>query len=143
MGRERASSARRWKFCPIVTRLKVPAQPSSAAVIRQRISADLSRAGVPESVVDDAVLVATELLSNALRHARALEDDHLDVSWAVEHGAVSITVTDGGGRNQPHVRHPGPADTNGRGLSIVETLADEWGVDEGDSTATVWARLRA
>jgi serine/threonine-protein kinase RsbW len=121
----------------------VPAQPSSAAVVRQRISDDLARAGLPASLIDDVMLVATELLSNALRHARALPDDQLDVYWDVRHDAVSIKVTDGGGRHQPHVRHPGPAEPNGRGLSIVETLAEEWGVEEGGSTATVWATLRA
>jgi anti-sigma regulatory factor (Ser/Thr protein kinase) len=121
----------------------VPAQPSSAAVVRQRISADLARAGLPEGLIDDVVLVATELLSNALRHARSLPDDQLDIRWEVRQDSVSIKVTDGGGRHQPHVRHPGPAETNGRGLSIVETLAEEWGVEEGAATATVWATLRA
>lgn len=121
----------------------MPAQPSSAAVVRQRISAELAGAGIPDSLIDDVVLVATELLSNALRHARSLPDDQLDISWDILRGAVSITVTDGGGRHQPHVRHPGPAETNGRGLSIVETLAEEWGVEEAGSSATVWATLRS
>jgi serine/threonine-protein kinase RsbW len=126
-----------------VTRLRVPAQASSAATVRQRISDDLLAAGVHTTVVADAILVATELLSNALRHARALNDDELLVSWELVAGAVSIRVTDGGGLAQPHVRHPAPVETNGRGLSIVETLSEEWGVEQDTATATVWARLRA
>jgi anti-sigma regulatory factor (Ser/Thr protein kinase) len=129
-----------------VTRLELPAQPSSAAVLRLRIAQDLARVGIPDGLVNDVVLVATELLSNALRHARSLPGDQLDVSWDVRGGraaSVSIRVTDGGGRNTPHVRNPGPAETNGRGLSIVDSLAEEWGVEDGPGGATVWARLRA
>jgi anti-sigma regulatory factor (Ser/Thr protein kinase) len=121
----------------------LPAQPASAALLRQRIAADLARSGVAEAVIDDAVLVATELLSNALRHARALPEDELDVSWEVRDGLVSIKVTDGGGLRRPHVRHPGPTETKGRGLSIVQTLAEDWGVEDLGTTATVWATLRS
>jgi serine/threonine-protein kinase RsbW len=112
-------------------------------VLRERISADLSRAGLPDDLIDDVLLVATELLSNALRHARSLPGGQVDVSWEIHERGVSIRVTDGGGRHQPHVRHPGPSETNGRGLSIVATLAAEWGVEESDTSATVWAKLRA
>lgn len=121
----------------------MPAQPSSAAVLRQRLAGDLARAGVTSDVIDDALLVATELLTNALRHARTLADGQIAVDWQVAGRDVSIAVSDGGGRNTPHVRTPGPAETNGRGLSIVDTLAEEWGVDEGPAGATVWARLRS
>jgi anti-sigma regulatory factor (Ser/Thr protein kinase) len=112
-------------------------------VLRQRISSELGEAGIPPALIDDVVLVATELLSNALRHAQSLPGEQLDVSWDVGDRAVSIKVTDGGGRRSPHVRHPGPAETTGRGLSIVDSLAEEWGVEEGDASATVWATLRA
>jgi serine/threonine-protein kinase RsbW len=125
-----------------VTTLEVPARPSSAAAVRQRICADLLAAGIAETVIDDVILVATELLSNALRHARALDGDLLGISWDVEGDAVWIKVTDGGGRHHPHVRHPSPDETNGRGLSIVSALAAEWGVEQGDTNATVWATLR-
>ena len=143
MGRAAATSARQWKYRDLVTRLKVPAQPSSASAVRQRIWQELSGAGIAEAVVEDVVLVATELLSNALRHARSLDGDLLVISWEIAGDAVSIKVTDGGGRHQPHVRHPGPDETNGRGLSIVSLLALEWGVEQGETDATVWATVRA
>lgn len=89
------------------------------------------------------VLVATELLSNALQHAAALPEDDLVICWNVDGKSVQLEVTDGGGGwRHPHIRYAGPRDTTGRGLSIVDSLAAEWGVEERDQSTSVWATLR-
>ncbi len=52
---------------------------------------------------------------------------------------MSIDVTDGGGRNRPHVETAGLADIGGRGLAIVQALATDWGVTRAGSAVTVYA----
>jgi anti-sigma regulatory factor (Ser/Thr protein kinase) len=125
----------------VVTRLSVPSEPSSAAVVRRCITDDLGSCGLPLCLVDDAVLIATELLSNSLRHAQSLADGDLVVAWEVDSKSLRITVVDGGGPRRPHVRTVDAHSTSGRGLAIVESLATEWGVEESERATSVWATL--
>lgn len=124
----------------MATRL-VLAQPESAAEIRHDISGELLTAGVIPEVVDDVVLVASELIGNAVRHAKSLPSGLLQVAWEQNAGGITVSVTDGGGPQRPRSRSAGPQDTTGRGLAIVSALADFWGVRRGSDTVTVWAHL--
>jgi serine/threonine-protein kinase RsbW len=94
---------------------------------------------LPEMVREEVALIATELVANAVLHARALEDGQLAIAWGVGEHGVEIAVTDGGSPTQPMVAEPGSTDTRGRGLAIVATLAARWGVEQHDSSTTVWA----
>jgi serine/threonine-protein kinase RsbW len=77
-----------------------------------------------------------------VRHARAVPGAGVNIGWECAGDAVQLRVTDGGsGKAAPHVRDAGPADINGRGLAVVRTLAEEWGVEQGDEGTTVWARI--
>ena len=119
----------------------VQAQPESAAIVRHELARELCGVGVPTQIVDDVVLVASELVGNAVRHARALPAGQLAVGWERRADGITICVTDGGGRQHPSVRAAGPHDTRGRGLSIVAALTDSWGVTRGPGTVTVWAHV--
>ena len=91
-----------------------------------------------EELVDDAVLVAAELLTNALQHG--LPPVELRVSGSP--GRIRIDVTDANPR--PPVR-PQTSTTNmtGRGLALVQALCGQWGVQpEPGAGKTVWAELR-
>ena len=59
----------------------LPCVPSSVAVARGRIAAELRQAGLFAAAVGDAALVMSELLSNAILHARPLPDSCIRVSW--------------------------------------------------------------
>ncbi|WP_155341215.1 ATP-binding protein [Acrocarpospora corrugata] len=121
----------------------LPYALASVAVARQRLSADLLESGVYAGAVDDTVLVMSELLSNALRHAHPLASGQLRVAWMCTEGHVEISVSDGGAATEPRAGRPTLSSLGGRGLGIVEYLAERWGVrHEGDST-TVWAVLHA
>lgn len=125
--------------------LRLPFAARCVASARRAMVADLTAAGVPRRLVDDAVLVVSELLGNAVRHARPLPDPaRMEVSWAVTDVAtVRVEVTDGGALTFPQAARPGLGATGGRGLAIVEELADSWGVTEHGDGCTVWALLRA
>ncbi|MEW2356020.1 ATP-binding protein [Spirillospora sp. NPDC029432] len=121
----------------------LPHAPSSVAVARRRLSADLVASGVFEGIVDDASVIVSELLSNALRHARPLPSGQIRLTWTRDGDRLELAVSDGGAMTEPR-RGPGTLSSlGGRGLGIVEALAEGWGVrHDGDST-TVWAVLRA
>jgi serine/threonine-protein kinase RsbW len=120
-----------------VSSLRVAPNPASVGYVRAVLRDDL--AVLPEPVREEVALIATELLGNAVLHARALDDGQLSIAWGVGEHGVEIAVTDGGAPTQPEVAEAGSVDTSGRGLSIVATLAARWGVEQHDSSTTVWA----
>lgn len=134
-------TARPGEVTPVPAR-QVPFTPASVADARGALSRDLRDAGLPGDLVDDAVLVLSEVLSNALRHARPLGSGRIEVRWQVEGPSVTLCVTDGGATGRPTPGRPPPGATGGRGLAIVAELADAWGVDREDDASTVWAVLQ-
>jgi anti-sigma regulatory factor (Ser/Thr protein kinase) len=121
----------------------LPCAPASVAVARQRLTADLHAAGIVHAAVGDAALVVSELLSNAIMHARPLPGASLQVAWAVDADSVEVAVSDGGAPTRPHPGHASVSSLGGRGLDIVEYLARTWGVRNDPSGLTVWAVLAA
>lgn len=121
----------------------LPCAPASVAVARQRLAADLTAAGIYAGAIGDAVLVVSELLSNAIRHARPLPGANVQVAWAVDEGALEVAVSDGGAPTRPRQTQPTISSLGGRGLDIVEYLARTWGIRTDDAGLTVWAILAA
>jgi len=121
----------------------LPCAPASVGEARQRLTADLSEAGVFGQAAGDAALVVSELLSNAIKHAWPLPGEKLQVTWMVDHGSVEVTVRDGGGPTRPRSACPPVSAPGGRGLGIVEHLSRNWGVRTDDVGQTVWAVLPA
>ena len=114
---------------------------ASVAEVRKVVVDDLQTRDVTTTVIDEAEIVVSELVSNAVRHARPLPDGMLRVHWKVKAGVVEVEVTDGGGDSTPR---PAPRTVwapSGRGLRIVRSLAHEWGVTEDRNGSTVWASL--
>jgi anti-sigma regulatory factor (Ser/Thr protein kinase) len=121
----------------------LPYAPSSVAIARQRLSAELQAAGLVSSAVDDVVLVLSELLSNALRHAHPLPSGKLRVAWSCSESHVEVQVSDGGAATEPRAGCLTLSSLGGRGLSIVDYVAERWGVRHEDRQTTVWARITA
>ncbi|NEC64307.1 ATP-binding protein [Streptomyces sp. SID9727] len=113
---------------------------------RHRMREQLRSHGVSDSVVDDAVLILSELLSNACRHGRPLGwqtetgDGDVRAAWRVDRtGGLTVEVTDGGGPTRPIPATPSVTARGGRGLNIISALAQEWGVrDDAPGEVTVW-----
>jgi anti-sigma regulatory factor (Ser/Thr protein kinase) len=108
-------------------------------VARQRLAAELTAAGIFDGVVGDAVLVVSELLSNAIRHARPLPGSNLLLAWELNDGTIEIAVSDGGAATRPMTAQATVSSLGGRGLDIVGYLARNWGVRTDDTGLTVWA----
>jgi anti-sigma regulatory factor (Ser/Thr protein kinase) len=121
--------------------LAVSHEPASAAKVRRSIAEDLSEYAIAQDCVDDVVLVASELVGNAVVHATGPQGaDPLDVSWDVQPDAVVIRVLDGSPQ-LPMRRSSDTADRSGRGLSIVAAIALDWGVRRSGTGKLVWARI--
>jgi hypothetical protein len=84
-----------------------------------------------------AALIATELATNAVLHART--DFSVAVSSTAE-GTIRIAVRDASPL-RPRRRLAGPLDTSGRGLALVDALAAGWGADPFPGGKEVWAVL--
>ena len=121
--------------------LDLPFSASSAAVARQQLIEWMQSVDVREERRDDARLVVSELVGNAVRHARPLADGTMQVAWVAGPTGLDIAVTDGGARTSPEKVDAGVSDLAGRGLVIVETLASRWWVESTRSRTTVHALL--
>ncbi|HVX42582.1 MAG TPA: ATP-binding protein [Mycobacteriales bacterium] len=125
-----------------MTTLAVEHAPASAALVRHRLAEALKVADVPPSVVGDAMLIVTELISNSVRHAQPLRAGTVIAGWATYDGTVELWATDGGSPGSvPEPQHVDATATGGRGLAIVNALSRDWGVDRQTHTTTVWARI--
>ena len=69
--------------------------------MRREVVTDLQTRDLPEQLVDEAEIVASELLTNAVRHARPLSDGTIRVRWKIRGDVVEVEVTDGGGESVP------------------------------------------
>ncbi|GHA16030.1 ATP-binding protein [Streptomyces echinoruber] len=130
---------------PTSSSMAVPHGPAGVGEARRRMREQLRGGGVPEPVVDDAVLILSELLSNACKHGRPLQgalagDGCVRAAWRVDAaGRLVVEVTDGGGPTRPAPATPSITAHGGRGLNIITALADDWGVrDEAHGEVTVW-----
>jgi anti-sigma regulatory factor (Ser/Thr protein kinase) len=121
----------------------LPYAAASVSAARWHLAADLRSAGIAESAVGDATLVVSELLSNAIRHARPLPGSTVRVKWALSEGWLEVSVEDGGASTHPRASRPSLSSLGGRGLAIVEHLSSNWGVETNGRGTTVWAVLAA
>lgn len=119
--------------------LDLPFAPESAGVARQELLEWMHQLEAAEEARDDARLVVSELVGNAVRHARPLADGTMRVAWAHSPKGIDIAVSDGGALTTPERVEAGVSDLAGRGLAIVETLAARWWVETTRSRTTVHA----
>ena len=123
---------------PVVL-LRLSPEPASAgtgrAFLRARVSGwDL---GIDDDRLDVLELLTSELITNGVVHARS----ELELTAQLDRAGLRVAVSD------VDTRHPVlfPQDENalgGRGLAHIDTLADDWGVDDLPDGKAVWFRLR-
>ena len=121
----------------------LPHTSASVLAARSQISTDLHEAGIVSPAIGDATLVVSELLTNAILHARPLPGARVLVAWALRERSLEVAVSDGGAMTRPRTTRPSLSSIGGRGLTIVENLSWRWGVLPNDFGLTVWAVLPA
>jgi anti-sigma regulatory factor (Ser/Thr protein kinase) len=97
---------------------------------------------------DLAMLLTSELVTNALLHA----GNGLSLTVAIAEGALEIAVGDHDHLSSASVKanvprfsdvHDNVIAEGGRGLLLVDSLTDDWGVDQGTDEKRVWGRVSA
>lgn len=90
--------------------------------------------GLVGNIADSVLLMAAELAANCIVHAAS----QFSVTVSRLDDQLRVEVTDHGG-GSPQLRRPGPLEPHGRGLQIIDAIADDWGVTHrGASSKTVW-----
>ena len=106
----------------------LPPVPESARRARRALVAG----GLDPDLDHTVSLLATELVTNSVRHAGVPGDVRIEATLA--EGFARIEVIDGGAGFDPEVRH----EVNGFGLRLVDKLASRWGVERESDRTRVW-----
>jgi len=93
-------------------------------------------------VQDEAILLVSELATNALEHTASGRGGYFDVTVLGGEASVLIAVTDNGSDKEPAQVELDPEAETGRGLGLLELIAERWGHCGGRHGRTVWFELR-
>jgi len=113
---------------PVFVRWMIPPTVAGVPEVRHRLRDVLRGWGVTGDIEDALLLVATELTSNAVRHA-AIRTDTIRITAALDEGDVRLEITDGHPFRPKALMDTGPESEDGRGLLIVKLLVAELGGD--------------
>ncbi|XKK61673.1 SpoIIE family protein phosphatase [Streptomyces sp. ARC32] len=120
---------------PTAVSRRFPDGPRSVAAARRFVRAALD--GSPADRVGTAELLVSELVTNAVLHART----EVEVSVARLDGRVRVRVGDGQPGRGLVPQRCSPYAGTGQGLALVEQLASRYGADGDDAGKTVWFEL--
>ncbi|MEV6167875.1 SpoIIE family protein phosphatase [Streptomyces sp. NPDC051954] len=115
------------------------AEPERVSAARQQLRELLHDWASPEQI-DSAVLLLSELLTNVLVHTDADALLLAEVTGEAGIRRLHVEVTDTSD-DLPHKRRPGELASSGRGLMLIELLADAWGVDPRGEGKSIWYEL--
>jgi PAS domain S-box-containing protein len=121
---------------PREARLQLLPEAASAGAARRFLAGLLGSWRMPDVADGDIELLASELVTNVIRHAAS----PFTVIVRYDGQVVRVEVGDGS-RARPEARSPGSDEEAGRGLVLVDALAAEWGVVPTVAGKRVWFEL--
>ena len=101
----------------------VPHEGSGVSLARHAFADELATARVSDDVRQDAMLVISELVSNAVKHAAPLPGGDVRVSCSIDDDCLHLEITDGGAVTRPNPAVATVFALGGRGLDIVRTIS--------------------
>ncbi len=123
------------KRTPSTYHATYPAEPRSVGAARAAVQKSCQRWGYGR-LCDDAKLIVSELVGNAVRHAGT----DIGLTLLARREGLRMEVSDGSSRPvRPRIATP--ADEGGRGLTLVDALASHHGVRRSATGKMVWAEL--
>ncbi|MGX4691880.1 ATP-binding protein [Streptomyces sp. JNUCC 63] len=122
---------------------RLPRHARSAGRARALLREQATSWKLPDEMTETAVLLLSELMTNAYRHAKVSPGREIRARCVLnDTGRLRISVTDAND-TLPTPREASPEDESGRGLALVAALADDWGAEPrpGGIGKTVWFEL--
>jgi anti-sigma regulatory factor (Ser/Thr protein kinase) len=98
---------------------------------------------LPASARDDVLLLVSELVSNAVRHADVGPDRSVRIELTRWPRRVRVEVGHVGQGFEHECTHPSLDATGGWGLVLVDRIADRWGITSGTGRTCVWFEVRS
>lgn len=136
---ERALKALELFGNPTEAEVRLPSLPESAASARRLAQVVILRQwGLSPKMTEDAVLLVSELVGNAVRHTGARV---FGLRMHRRRGWIRVEVRDPS-RGLPCLMPVQEMDISGRGLTLVDKLSDRWGVDLLPRGKTTWFEMR-
>ncbi|MFR9797103.1 ATP-binding protein [Streptomyces sp. MS06] len=124
---------------PTEREVPLPSRPESAAAARRLVQVIVLRQwALTPKMTEDAVLLVSELVGNAVRHTGARV---FGLRMRRRRGWIRVEVRDPS-RGLPCLMPVQELDISGRGLFLVDKLADRWGVDLLPRGKTTWFEMR-
>ncbi|WP_432574038.1 ATP-binding protein [Kineococcus sp. SYSU DK005] len=90
------------------------------------------------SVLDSAQLLVSELVTNGIRYAAPPISVRVDCDGSA---GLRVTVSDGGTSSFPAPRQAGEHEESGRGMTLVDYISEDWGVEPQEEGKAVWFSL--
>ncbi|HET6864841.1 MAG TPA: ATP-binding protein [Solirubrobacteraceae bacterium] len=120
---------------PTRLELQLPRTPATPAIARRRL-VERFAADLDNRALQDAELLTSELVTNAVLHGRG----PIELTVLLDETHLTVDVTDHGNGFERPAREPRGLDAvGGQGLNIVDALANRWGIQPGRSR--VWFEL--
>jgi anti-sigma regulatory factor (Ser/Thr protein kinase) len=117
---------------------RLPADLSSAQAARRFVADVLGEWSLAE-LVDEAELLVSELVTNAVVHT----GEAVELRLHRREGGVRVEVIDGSSERHPELQEVDLDDTSGRGLFLVDVLSSAWGIEPHGVGKAVWFELGA
>lgn len=112
----------------------LPFETSTPAIARTRLAAFLTVNLATSSVIDDALIVMSEMIANAVSHGGPTPDGGIEISWTIKGDLLELSVLDAGAGGSLEPIDFDEDSLSGRGLSIISRVADRWWVDMSQGT---------
>jgi len=114
--------------------IRLPFVASTPGVARTRLAAFLTVNRASAEVIDNALIVISEMIANAVCHGVPTSDGTIEISWAINGTLLELSVYDAGKGGSLKPIDFDEDSLSGRGLSIINRVADRWWVDMSTGT---------
>lgn len=114
--------------------MHLPFVSSTPSIARTKLAAFLTVNRIDLDVIDNALIVLSEMIANAVSHGVPDDDGMMEIGWGIHGSCLELIVADSGSAGN---LEPQPFDEDslsGRGLSIISQLSIDWTVDVSDGT---------
>lgn len=114
--------------------ISLPFASSTPSLARTKLAGFLTINRAPAAIIDDALIVISEMIANAVSHGVPTSDGTVEITWSISGDLLELSVHDAGEGGSLEPIDFDEDSLSGRGLSIINRVADRWWVDMSKGT---------